>query len=270
MTIKEENNYPKAIAIASAIMAAFIALSFFLVINSFDPDEELGMGGMIVNYGTSAEGIGNDYTSIEDPSMDPNANGKMPDKVTPEQKVTPNTSSPVEAKDIMTQDLEDAVSVNTKPTKSASTPTSAAEEKPATPTINPNALYKGNKNNGKGEGDGTGGAPGNQGSVNGDPLAPNYGEGGSGFGNTPIALNKFSNVKTIVDNGQQTGKIAVKVRVNRGGQVISAVAGAKGTTFSDQTLFRLCENAIMGASIENMAAGYENRSFVVVFNFKVK
>ncbi|RYG21403.1 MAG: energy transducer TonB [Chitinophagaceae bacterium] len=270
MNPNEENNYPKAIAIATGIMGAFVALSFFLVISAFKPDEEIGMGGMVVNYGTSAEGIGNDYTSIEEPSMDPNANGKLPDKVTPEQKVTPTTSSEVDAKDIATQDLEDAVAINTKPTKTTSTPTAVTENKPAQPTINPNALYKGNKNNGKGQGDGTGSTAGNQGSVNGDPNAPNYGEGGSGNGNTPLQLSSFSNVKPINDNGQQTGKIAVKVRVNRSGQVVSATAGAKGTTFSDQTLFRLCENAIMGSSLDNMTPGYENRTFVVVFNFKVR
>lgn len=270
MTTNEENNYPKAIAIATAIMGAFIALSFFLVISAFKPDEELGMGGMVVNYGTTVEGMGNDYTSIEEPSMDPNANNKLPDKVTPEQKVTPTTASEVEAKDIVTQDQEDAVAIKTKPTKTTNAPTSATEEKPAKPTINPNALYKGNKNNGKGQGDGTGATPGNQGSVNGDPLAPNYGEGGSGNGNTPLPLSKFSNVKQIDDNGQQTGKIAVKVRVNSSGRVISAIAGAKGTTFSDQKLFRICEDAIKDATLDNMASGLENRTFVVVFNFKVK
>jgi hypothetical protein len=270
MTTTEENNYPKAIGIATAIMGAFIALSFFLVISAFNPEEELGMGGMVVNYGTSVEGMGSDYTSIEEPSMDPNANNKMPDKVTPEEKVTPTTSSEVDAKDILTQDAEDAVAINTKPTKSTNAPTSATEVKPAQPTINPNALYKGNKNNGKGLGDGTGTTPGNQGSINGDPLAPNYGEGGSGNGNTPLPLSKFSNVKQINDNGQQTGKIAVKVRVDKSGRVISAVAGAKGTTFSDQKLFRICEDAIRDASLENMASGLEDRTFIVIFNFKVK
>lgn len=270
MIIQEENNYPKAVMLATAIMGGFIALSFFLVINSFQPEEPPGMGGMVVNYGTAAEGIGNDYTSIEEPSMDPNANNKLPDKVTPEQQVTPNTSSQVDAKDILTQDMEDAVAINTKSTKKNTSPTSTAENKSETPSINPNALYKGNKNNGKGQGDGTGSTPGNQGSINGDPLEPGYGEGGSGFGNTPIALSKFSNVKSIDDNGQQTGKIAVKVRVNRYGKVIEAVAGAKGTTFSDQRLFRVCEDAIMGANLDNMSAGAENRTYVVIFNFKVK
>lgn len=270
MTTIEENNYPKAFAIATLIMGAFIALSFFLVISAFKPDEEIGMGGMVVNYGTSVEGMGSDYTSIEEPSMDPNANNKLPDKITPEQKVTPTTSSQVDAKDIATQDLEDAVAVNTKPTKTTTAPTAVTENKPAQPTINPNALYKGNKNNGKGQGDGTGSTPGNQGSVNGDPNAPNYGEGGSGNGNSPLPLTSFSNVKPINDGGQQTGKIAVTVIVNKSGKVISAVAGAKGTKFSDKTLFKLCEDAIMGATLDNMKPGLEGRNFIVIFNFKVK
>ncbi|MGF1925974.1 MAG: energy transducer TonB, partial [Bacteroidia bacterium] len=128
----------------------------------------------------------------------------------------------------------------------------------------------GKKNNGTGQGDGTGSTGGNQGSVNGDPNAPNYGEGGSGNGNNPLELSSFSNVKQINDNGQKTGKIAVKVRINKSGRVISATAGARGTTFSDQSLFRLCENAIMGANLDNMTPGLEDRTFVVVFNFKVR
>lgn len=266
----EENNYPKAFAISTGIMGVLLALSFFMVIGAFQPPEDVGMGGMVVNYGTSVTGMGTDYTSIEEPSMDENANNKMPDKITPEQKVTPTVSSQMSDKNITTQDNEDAVSVNTKDKKSNNAPTSAKETKPAEQTINQNALYKGKKNNGAGQGDGTGNTPGNQGSINGDPLAPNYGEGGSGNGNTPVPLSRFRNLKSIDDNGQQTGKIAVKVRVNSSGKVISAIAGAKGTTFSDNALFRKCEEAVMGASLDKVGAGYENRTFIVVFNFKVK
>ena len=149
-------------------------------------------------------------------------------------------------------------------------PTSAKETKPAEQAVNQNALYKGKKNNGAGQGDGTGNTPGNQGSINGDPLAPNYGEGGSGNGNSPIPLSKFNNLVTPKDDGQQTGKIYVKIQINRNGKVISATAGAKGTTFSDEELFRKCEKAVMGASLEKTETGPEIRTAVVVFNFKVK
>lgn len=270
MTTPEENNYPKAIAISTAIMGLFIALSFIWAIGTFQPPEDIGMGGMVVNYGTSVTGMGTDYTSIEEPSMAENANSKMPDKITPEQQVTPTTSSQISDKDIATQNSEDAVSVNTKDKKSNSAPTSAKETKPAEQTVNQNALYKGKKNNGSGQGDGTGNTPGNQGSINGDPLAPNYGEGGSGNGNAPIPLSKFNNLVAPKDDGQKTGKIVVKIEVNRQGRVIRATAGAKGTTFSDIDLFRKCEAAVMNATLDPIDKGPELRTANVVFNFKVK
>lgn len=269
MVHKEENNYPKAIAISVGIMGFLLLISFFIVIGSFQPKEEFGMGGMVVNYGTAAEGMGDDYTSIEEPSMAENANQKLPDKVTPETKVTPNTPTET-SKEIQTQNTEDAIAVNTKVEKTTVAAASTKEEKPAKPAINPNALYTGKKNNGTGKGDGTGSTPGNQGSINGDPLAPNYGEGGSGNGNTPIPLSKFTNLVAPEDNGQKTGKIVVKIQVNRQGRVVSANAGAKGTTFSDAELFRKCESAVMNARLDAIENGPELRTALVVFNFKVK
>ncbi|MBB2145549.1 energy transducer TonB [Pedobacter sp. LMG 31464] len=269
ITTSEENNYPKAIAISAGLMALFIALSFIWVISAFKPEEPPGMGGMVVNYGTSATGIGSDYTSIEEPSMDPNANNKLPDKVTPEQKVTPTTSSQVDAKDVVTQNSEDAVAINTKATKNNNAPTSATEAKPAQPTINPNALYKGNKNNGKGQGDGTGTTPGNQGSINGDPLAPNYGEGGSGNGNTPIPLSRFNNLVTPKDNGQQTGKIAIKAFYNREGRITNAQVYLRTSTLMDPELQQKCLQAVLNSSLSKNEIGGTDRSGIVTFYFKV-
>ena len=56
----EENNYPKAFAISTGIMGLLLALSFFMVISAFEPEEQPGMGGMVVNYGTSVTGMGTD------------------------------------------------------------------------------------------------------------------------------------------------------------------------------------------------------------------
>jgi hypothetical protein len=267
---KEENNYPKAIAISTAILAALLALSFFIAIGTFKPAEDAGMGGMVVNYGTSVEGMGTDYTSIEEPSADPNANHQLPDKVVPDQKVTPTKSVESSDKEITTQNTEEAVSVSTKKNTKPSVPTAATTEKPAKPTVNQNALYKGKSNKGTGQGDGTGTTPGNQGSVNGDPLANNYGEGGSGFGNTPIALRRFTNLVTPEDNGQKTGKIAVRITVNKQGIVIDATPGVKGTTLQDLDLWAKCKAAVMGARLNQSDSAPDLQVGVVVFNFKVK
>jgi len=265
---KEENNYPKAIAISAGIMGALLALSFFIVIGGFQPD--LGTGGIVVNYGTSVEGMGTDYTSIEEPSADPNANNKQPDKVVTEKPKPETPSADNSNKEIVTQNTEEAVIVNTKKVTKPTTPTATTEEKPSKPVINQNALYKGKANTGNGGGDGTGSTPGNQGSRDGDPLSNNYGEGGSGFGDTPIPLRKFTNLVTPQDDGQKTGKIAVRIKINRAGVVIDAIPGVKGTTLNDRELWQKCRAAVLGASLSAAENGPEIQVGVVVFNFKVK
>lgn len=271
MTYKEENNYPKAIAISTGIMAVLLLLSFFIVIGSFKPVEEAGMGGMVVNYGTSVEGMGTDYTSIEEPSADPNANQKKPDKVVPEKPTKEQTVTQTSDKEIVTQNTEESVNINTKKTKTTAPPTAAVDDKkPAKPTINQNALYKGKSNKGTGQGDGTGTTPGNQGSVNGDPLSNKYGEGGSGFGETPIALRRFTNLVTPADDGQKTGKIAVRISINREGVVVAAVPGVKGTTLNDRDLWQKCKEAVMGARLNQADNAPDLQVGIVVFNFKVK
>jgi hypothetical protein len=267
---KEENNYPKAFAISTAVMVFFLALSYFIAIGRFTPPVEAGMGGIVVNYGTSVTGMGTDYTSIEEPSADPNANNKAPDKVIPVPATPQQTTTEVSDKDVQTQNSEDAVAVNTKKSTSTAAPNAAVESKPAKPTINQNALYKGKANKGTGGGDGTGTEPGNQGSVNGDPLSNNYGEGGSGFGDTPIALRRFTNLETPRDDGQKTGKIAVRLSINKDGIVINAVPGVKGTTLNDRDLWEKCRQAVMGARLNQSENAPDVQFGVVVFNFKVK
>jgi hypothetical protein len=273
MTQQEENNFPKAFAISTGIMGALLLISFFIVIGSFQPPvEEPGMGGMVVNWGTSDKGMGDDYTSIEEPSVDPNANQKQPDKVTPEEKVTPNTSVQTSDQEIQTQNTEESIVVNTKVKKpTTNTPTTAVtEDKPAKPTVNQNALYKGPKNNGQGKGDGEGAAPGNQGSVNGDPLAPNYGEGGSGFGNKPIELRRFSNLVIPKDDGQLRGKIAIRIYFNKAGHITRANQELKGSTITDTELVNKCIQAVLNSSLSASDVGGDNQTGTVVFNFKVK
>ncbi len=265
----DENNYPTAIIIATLLMGAFIAISFIWAIGTFQPPENLGMGGMVVNYGSAEVGMGDNYISVEEPSVAENANNKAPDKVNVEQVVTKTTTSQTSDKNIVTQNTEEAVSVTTSSKKNTATPTSAKESKPAEQTINQNALYKGKKNNGIGAGDGTGDIPGNQGSANGDPLAPYYGDGGSGNGSKPLPLDRFSNLVPLKDDSQKTGKIFVKIQVNKQGRVISATAGVKGTTFSDNDLFRKCERTLLAASLNAIESGPEIRIFYVPFIFKV-
>ena len=267
---KEENNYPKALVISTVLMGSFIALSFIWIIGKFEPNEELGMGGMVVNYGTSVTGMGTDYTSMEEPSTAPDANGKKPDEITPDV-TTKSTSSEFSDKNITTQDNEEAVNVNTKETKSNANPSNTQNNKDKDWKPDPKALFPANKkSNTTGGGDGTGSTPGNQGDPDGDPLAPFYGDGGSGFGNKPLPLSHFKNFVKPEDDGQETGTIMVKIEVNKSGRIVRATAGAKGTTFKNNALEDKCERAMMNASLNAITKGPEIRIFYVPFRFLVK
>ncbi|MHB1176891.1 MAG: energy transducer TonB [Daejeonella sp.] len=268
---QEDNNYPKALAISSAIMGGLLVISFFIIASRVQP-EEIGTGGIIVNYGTSVIGMGDDYMSIEEPSAAPDANNTPPDKVITDQKAETDPSSEVTDKSIATQNVEDAPEIVSKKKATAKSPSVSLPAKENKPVINQNALYKGKKNDGSGRGDGTGTVPGNQGSKDGDPLSPDYGEGGSGFGGVALDLKsrRFTNLTVPKDDGQKYGRVAVRISVDKNGVVVDAVAGVKGTTLSDKAIWEKCRQAVLGSSLNKLESAPDIQRGVVMFNFKVK
>lgn len=267
---QQENNYPKALGIATGVFAVLIALSYFYIISS--QMQEFGTGGLLVNFGTAEEGMGDNYMSMEEPSVSENANNTRPDRVIPETTPTPVASQQSSDKTVVTQDLEDAPEVVTKETAkpSSTTPVITPEKKESKPTVNENALYKGKTNNGTGTGDGTGSVPGNQGSQQGSNMASNYGDGGSGNGLIGLPNRSFTVRPTIEDNGRQSGKVAVEVTLDKYGNVTRARAGAKGTTLPDAVLWEKCEKAAMGSKFNSLNQGPDQMTGIIVFNFKVK
>ncbi|MDR6782689.1 hypothetical protein ABIE26_000824 [Pedobacter africanus] len=105
---------------------------------------------------------------------------------------------------------------------------------------------------------------------NDDRLSIHKGDGGSGFGETPIALRKFTNLVLPEDDGQQMGKIAVRLKINKNGTVIDATPGVKGTTLTDRELWQKCKDAVMGARLEQSESAPNVQIGIVVFNFKIK
>src|SRR5690606_19093780 len=144
----------------SGIMAGLLLLSFIIMIGSAFPD--VGTGGIIVNYGTSEEGMGGDYMTVGEAAMGPRANNVRTDKIDPQQEIQETPSQQVTEKSVVTQDLEDAPAVVAKEPKEANAEEATVEKKDSKPAVNPNALYSGKRNNSTGRGDGTGAQGGNQ------------------------------------------------------------------------------------------------------------
>jgi len=263
---------PRALGYSSLVMVILVAIGFFIVFGQSDLPE-YGTGGIIVNYGTAEEGMGDDYMAVEEPSLDENANNVRPDKIDPAETPIPTPTQQTADKVVATQDMDDAPAVTKaeKPLKTTAVETTT-EKKNSTPTVNTNALYKGKKNNATGSGDGTGSTPGNRGSELGDPLASNYGEGGSGFGDAMISLanRRFTVAPKIDDNGQQRGRVAVEFKVDKNGVITYARSGAKGTTISDGTLWSKCERAVRGARLNQIANAPDSQTGVIIFNFRLR
>lgn len=266
----ENSQRTKAIISTSILHIVLFLLCYFFYIKVQIPLEEIETGGVVINYGTSETGMGNDYTSTDEPAIG--------EQISDEPIVDPNRpNSPVNTstsadKDVLTQNTEDAPVINDKnPTTSnnATNNSSTKPTEPSKPTVDQRALFKGKKNNGTGGGDGTGTTPGNQGSPDGDPNSKSYTGGGSG-GNG-VALNlagrKFISLPRIQDDGQTSGKITVDISVDKTGTIVTAKAGGRGTTISNANLWEKCEKAVLGCKLNAISSGPEIQGGSVIFTF---
>ncbi|UKJ08941.1 energy transducer TonB [Solitalea lacus] len=280
---KEENNSGKAFMVTTTIYVVLVGICFWVhITNPYTPLQEQGEGGIVVNYGTSDVGMGTDYTSMEEPSISPNANNKIPEEKVENIAPTKPSEATKQEDALITQDNEDAPAIKTAPDKVVktepkqpvtTTKTSTETAKEQLPKVNPNALYKGKKTqSGIGGGDGTGNEPGNQGKITGDPNSTNYNGTGTGNGGVALTLEgrKFLSRPSIEDDGQQAGKVAVKITVDRDGNITAANAGARGTTISNTALWKKCERAVLQCKLNPINSGPETQIGMVVITFRVE
>ena len=268
---REENNYPKAFLVTGIIVALFALLCYYIVVFTSVPPPEMGTGGILVNYGTSDKGMGSDYMSTEEPSIAEKANHTRPTKVTPVQPTPEKSHEDLSDKKVVTQNTEDAPEVNANSKVTSKAVATQPVSKPAKPTLNQNALYKGKSNGGTGEGDGNTNTPGNQGKPTGSTLANNYNGTGSGNGgNLQMAQRNFVSPPKVSDSHQSAGRVVVEIHVDRQGNVISATAGAKGTTISDNGLLQKCQNACLNAKLNALETAQDTQIGYVTFVFKLQ
>ncbi|HEY9004111.1 MAG TPA: energy transducer TonB [Mucilaginibacter sp.] len=267
---QEENNYPKAFLATGIIMGILIALCYFIVFKN-PPPQEMGTGGILVNYGTSKEGMGDDYMSTEEPSKSPRPTHTKATKVTPPTPTPQKTQVEQADKKVVTQTTEDAPEVNDKTKKTTNAVTTSEPTKKAVKqTVDNRALFKGMSSKGNGNGDGTTNTPGNQGNPNGSNLSNNYNGTGSGNGGLALGNRSWVSRPTVDDNHQRAGKIIVQIQVDKNGNVISATAGAKGTTIVDYDLFNKCKQAALNAKFNPSDNAPDVQVGYITFTFKVK
>ncbi len=266
----EQSQRSKAIISTIVLHVVLVLLCYFFYIKVQIPIEEIETGGVVINYGTSETGMGNDYTSMDEPAIGENISSEP--VIDPNRPNSPTESSNTADKDVLTQNNEDAPTVNDKNpnTSNNSNTSTTTTTEPTKPSVDQRAIFKGKKNNGTGAGDGTGTTPGNQGAIDGDPNSKSY-EGNGGTGGNGVSLNlsgrKFITSPRIQDDGQTSGKVSVEITVDKNGTIVTAKAGARGTTISNASLWNKCEKAVLGAKLNAIANGPEIQAGSVIFTF---
>ena len=280
---KEENHSIKSWITSIVFHLAFLAICYFSFISIPFPIEETDAGGIIINYGTSEDGMNEAFSSAEEPSTAPNANNKIPEEPIKETQ----TSTPVVSENdnnVITQENEEAPEVKTSEKKNpnptvTNDPVVVKEPVKEIRKADQNALYKGKKNNGTGTGDGNTGKPGNQGKQDGSLDSKSY-EGGSGNGTgtgigaggvgLDLAGRKFLSKPVITDDGQSQGVIKVSIQVDKAGTIVSAKAGERGTTISNTNLWKKCEKAVLGVKLNSLETAPDIQTGLVTFTFRLQ
>jgi outer membrane biosynthesis protein TonB len=158
------------------------------------------------------------------------------------------------------------------------------------PQVNQKAMYKGKSTmTTQGGQEGITGEPGDQGKPNGTAGVPNYqgkggtgdqgdgtgdagtggdgnGPGGEGISYTLRERGSLKLHKPAYDSKEQ-GKVVVTIKVDRQGNVISAVAGAKGTNVSDQALWDLAKDAALRSKFVSDPNAPDFQVGTITYNF---
>ena len=239
------------------------------------PDPPLNGGeGMVVNLGYVDESTGEIQPMSETTTENPSP-------------VLENTEPEIQEEEnkVITQELEETESLNIKETKKTIIKEIIAKAEPEKPKVieekkaDPRALFKGKNNGSTSQGISDKGA-GDQGARDGNINSNNYGPGGNGGNNggpggqggkgdpnyslgtrQAVSKAKFKN------DCQQSGKVVVEIKVDRNGNVVKAIPGARGTTNTAPCLMEKAEQAALRTKWEADITAPELQIGKITYNF---
>ncbi len=216
------------------------------------PDPE----GILINFGTDDNGMGN---------------------IEPENKVTKVTKNVVEetnVKDVnLTQDYQDAATIKTEHKKvEKKKVTEDKKEVEKEPELNKTALFKANNTNSTtSEGDNNG--TGNQGRIDGSKNSTSHVGNGLGSNGIGYSLNgRTPNGKfplPVYSGKNKSGVVVVAIKVDKYGNVISAVKKERGTTTHDPELINAAIKAAWKAKF-NKDLNSIQQVGTITYNFELK
>jgi outer membrane biosynthesis protein TonB len=215
-----------------------------------------------------------------------NMGGPSPVPVETPSQVTPPPTQSQEEEKVATQDVEEAPSIKQqdKTKKKQETKVQPKEEPVEQPRqVDQRALFK-KKSADNAGGFGDGNITGNEGSPDGAPGGSPDGNGrgdglggtggggatGDGWGSYDLAGRSLMRKPNIVDNSSETGKVVVKIIVDRNGRVVKAEPGQKGTNTTSSVLWEKAKQGALEARFSPKPDGPEEQygTMTIIFKFK--
>ncbi len=237
------------------------------------PEEE----GVEVNLGMDIKGYGKVQKPIK--------------QSPPKRKTPPPPLKPVEKQqeDVVTQDTEETLDVaepKKEPKKIIPKPKPEPEQKtveepvkepekiePEQPKLNPNALYPGKKKNGEGtpSNEGNKKGDGDMGKPNGSKDSKKYdGNSPSGSGmDWSLKGRSVRNMPKPSNDFLEGGIIAIKIKVDQFGKVISAEFTPRGSTSTDSHLKKLAVRAALKCRFNVNKDAPETQQGIIKYRFTV-
>jgi len=258
MTTAEKKSKRKGIIGTILIHALLMVAFLFMGLKYQDPPpaEE----GISINFGFSEEGFG----EVEAESTEELT------EIVEEEIIEQQIES---TEEIVTQSLlETPVVEKTEKKKKVIKKEEPKEEviEEKKPEVNKKALYPGSKKT-KTSSEGNKKGDGNQGSIDGDPNSEVYEGGGIRKNGTAYQLGgrKVEYKAKPIYNLQVEGKVVVIITVDRLGNVINAIPGAKGSTTLNKQLLQRAKTAALKTKFDPKQTVPTNQQGKIVYLFSL-
>ena len=240
--------------VGTFLFHSFLILSFFFLGLKYQdppPNEE----GISINFGFMEDGMGNSEDQIQKEK-------KQVIKETEKIKQVENTTKNI------TQTTSETINIKEgnkeEKTKKEIEEDVDKEIEEKKPEINKKALYTGKKKKSEGKKK----QQGNQGNIEGEKNSKIYNSEGIGIDGSNYQLGgRVAINKVKPKNFQNEGTVVVIITVDRNGNVINAIAGAKGSTTLNKQLLNKAKNAALKTKFSAKESAPNNQQGRIIYYF---
>ncbi|TVR39760.1 MAG: hypothetical protein EA394_09190 [Bacteroidia bacterium] len=268
--MRVSNNKDKRRALAGTIIFHVLLLLCFIFFGLSTPLPLPEEHGVLVVRGYMEEGRG-DRQPLAAPPPEPRPAPAAP-RADPDRVVTQQTQDapalPDEVADRPDErEIPEAPRIERTPEPEQAAEQEVEEEPP--PQVDPRALFPGSDQRSTDQRDrGETTERGNAGRPEGVVGAESVEGIGAGNGPEYSLAGRRANFLPLPEyTTQATGRVVVQITVNRQGQVVRAVAGVRGSTTTDQNLYRLAEEAARRARFDLRTDAPEEQIGTITYNF---